>query len=134
MSIESLLNKLITNLNDRKGMSKKLVTSIRSHSQGFEMAPVCLEDGYFLLRVYPFIPLEENTETDGEAISVVKLTPSDTIRIRTFNDCWVELLDISEAQYETYLTFGSFTEMNSSLEYNLNEDDRFTIWKFSVFN
>ena len=132
MSLQTLFERLVSDLGNRKIMTDKLKIRIKSHSQGFELAPICTDEGYFLIRVYPHIPVYERMESDGEAVAVLKLTPSDTIRAKTFHDCWIEFFDISEAQYETYLEFGSLPEVTGSLKHNLNKTDKFTIWKFSL--
>jgi len=133
-TLQTLFERLVSDLGDRKKMTDKLKITMKSHSQGFEFAPTCMEEGHFLIRVYPHIPMYEHIESAGEAVAVLKLVPSDTIRAKTFHDCWIEFIDISEAQYETYLTFGSLSEVTRSMKYNLNETDKFTIWKFSVFD
>jgi hypothetical protein len=133
-NLQTLFEKLVRELGNRKKMTDKLKIGIKSHSQGFEIAPVCIEKGHFLIRVYPHIPTYKRMESDGEAVAVLKLAPSDTIRAKTFHDCWIEFFDISEAQYETYLEFGSLPEVTKSMEYNLNENNKFTIWKCSVFD
>ena len=133
-SLQRLFEKLVREMDNRKKMTDKLKIRIRSHSQGFEFAPTCMEEGHFLIRVYSHIPLYSHIESGGEAVAVLKLAPSDTIRAKTFHDCWIEFIDISEAQYETYLEFGSLPEIIKSMEYNLNEKNKFTIWKCSVFD
>lgn len=120
-------------LNQRKPVTNKISSAINSHSDGFNTIWRCNIKGYFLIRVYPRVPLIDNIEIEGEAISIVKLNKNEKVSIVLYNECWVELVEVSQAQYETYLEFGSLKELgNEKLTHQLTEKDKLEIQKVST--